>query len=86
MCDACTPKNVANLSKVSDKNPDLPSGRALEYKMRIPDEVFDLPLEEYMGFITRSLDRQWSALYDLAKEAYIKHNEGLLDPREFTKP
>lgn len=86
MCNRCTPKNEAIPSEITDRNPDLPSAREISYKIRIPDETFSLPLDEFMGWISRTLDRQWSALYDGAKEEYIKHNQGLLDPTEFTKP
>lgn len=86
MCNRCTPKDDPAKSSVINDNPDLPNGRKLDYQIILPDSVFTLPLDEYMGWVSRTLDRQWSALYDGAKEEYIKHNQGLLDPTEFTKP
>lgn len=85
MCNRCTPKDAVTPSKVIDNNPDLPQGRVISYQIIIPDEIFKLPREEYMGWVSRYLDRQWSALYDGAKEEYVKHNQGLLDPREYTR-
>jgi hypothetical protein len=86
MCNACTPKNDPIKSDLVDQNPDLPNGRVLDYRIILPDSTFKLPLDEYMGWVQRTLDRQWSALYDAAKEEYVKYNKGLLDPTEYTKP
>lgn len=85
MCNSCVPREPIK-SKVVDSNPDIPAGRILDYKIRISNEVLELPLDEYMGYISRTLDRQWSALYDAAKEEHIKHNNGVDDPIEFTRP